>query len=430
MHPREQSVGGAVLVFALTGFAAVLLLGVVSVSLLRSTGTEEAIEDAKRVTRLAADALVAPRVTPGLLEGRPQDIRAMDEEVRRYVLKDPVVRIKIWSTDGTIIYSDEPRLIGQQYEFDEEDQEELRSGVVQAELSDLAGPENRFERQYPKLLEVYQGLKATNGEPVLFESYQRFARVAASGREIWQRFLPALIGALVLLELLQIPAAYLLARRLRERQRERSALLERVVDASAEERRRIAAALHDGPVQELAGVNFSLAAAAGEMEGGARETVEDAAARTRNTMRDLRSMLVDLYPATLHRSGLAAAVSDLLSPLRSSGVEVEADIPANLKLPEPTEALLFRTAREALQNVYKHAGAQHVTVQVRQWDGRAHLIVRDDGKGFHRNGDRNGGSEGLGLRLVADLAEEAGGELDIHSADGGGTVLRVEVPIR
>lgn len=430
MHAREQSVGGAVLVFALTGLAAVLLLGMVAVSVLRSTGTAEAIEDAKRTTRLASEGIVAPLITPGVLAGRQKDIDRLDRSVRASLLKDPVVRIKVWDLEGRIIYSDEPRLIGQRYAFGENEREEAyarRVGSEVAEVSDLTEPENRFERRYSKLLEVYQGLRATNGDPVLFESYQRFSRVAASGRDIWLQFLPALMGALVLLELIQIPAAYLLARRLRERQRERSALLQRAVDASAEERRRMAAALHDGPVQELAGVGFSLAAAAGTMEGEARTTVEDAAARTRETMRDLRSMLVELYPATLHRSGLAAALSDLVSPLRATGVEVEADVPAHLKLPEPTEALLFRAAREALQNVHKHAKAEHVTVQVRQWDGRARLIVRDDGRGFTPNGHEV--EEGLGLRLVADLTEEAGGELELHSADGDGTVLRVEVPV-
>jgi len=426
VHHREQSVFGPVAVFAITGLVAVFLLGLGAVSLLRSTATDEAIEDAERVTRLAGDAVVAPMITPGVLRGDPRAIDRLDAVVRRFLIGDRVVRVKLWTADGTIIYSDERRLIGQRYEVAGEELEALEQGTIDAEVSDVSGPENRYEARYRKLLEVYMGLQATDGERVLFESYQRFSSVAASGRRVWQRFLPALIGALVLLELLQIPLAFMLARRLRERQRERSLLLERAVDASAEERRRIAASLHDGPVQELAGVGFSLAAAASRMEGEERVVVEDAAARTRDTMRDLRTMLVELYPATLHRSGLAAAVSDLLSPLRSAGIDAHADIPATLALPAQAEALLFRAAREGLQNVYKHAGASHVDVRVRQEDGRAELIVRDDGKGLTE--DRE---PGLGLRLVSDLAEEAGGTLELTSGNGSGpgTVLRVEVPL-
>ena len=426
MHVREQSVLGPVLVFAVTGLVAVFLLGLGAVSLLRSTATDEAIDDAERVTRLAGDAVVAPMITPGVLRGDQQAIDRLDTVVRRFLIGDRVVRVKLWTSDGTIIYSDEPRLIGQRYEVKGHERKALLGGTIDAEVSTVSGPENRYEAQYNKLLEVYAGLRATNGERVLFESYQRFSSVAASGRRVWQRFLPALIGALVLLELLQIPLAFMLGRRLRERQRERSELLERAIDASADERRRIAASLHDGPVQELAGVGFSLAATASRMEGEEREAVEDAAARTRDTMRDLRTMLVELYPATLHRSGLAAAVSDLLSPLRAAGVNVDADIPATLALPAHAEALLFRAAREGLQNVFKHAGAANVSVRVRQWDGRAELIVQDDGRGLSR--DRE---PGLGLRLVTDLAEDAGGILELRSGNGTGpgTVLRVEVPV-
>jgi signal transduction histidine kinase len=341
------------------------------------------------------------------------------------------VRVKVWGLDGTILYSDEPRLIGQRYRLDVDERVAMRDQTTEAEISKVNGPENRFESQYEELLEVYQGLRTTDGEPVLFEAYQTVGNLAANSERIYLRFLPALIGALVLLELVQIPLAIMLARRLRDRQRERSALLQRAVDASAEERRRIAASLHDGPVQELAGVGFSLAAAAGRMNGEDRVAVEDAAARTRGTMRDLRTMLVELYPASLHRAGLAAAVSDVVSPLRASGVHTTVDIPADLRMPEAIEALLFRTAREALQNTRKHAHAENVTVRLDQEHGRVALTVQDDGRGFtpSTNGHTANGDGGLGLRLVSDLAAEAGGRLEIHSAPEQGTLVRVEVPV-
>src|SRR4051794_19043187 len=292
---REQSVGRAVLQFSLTGLVAVLLLGLICVQLLRATGTEEAIGDAKRITRLAADGVVAPAVTPGVLDGRPKDVAALDRLVRTRLLRDPVTRVKIWDASGRIVYADEPRLVGSRYPLGADELDALRSHAVDAEVSDLARPENRFERPYGKLLEVYQGIRATDGRPLLFESYQRFSSVAASGRRLWLRFLPALVVALVLLEIVQIPLAYLLARRLRDRQRERSALLQRAIDASEAERRRMAGELHDGPVQELAGVAFSLGAVSGRLngDGETRATVDEAAARTRGTMRELRSMLVE-----------------------------------------------------------------------------------------------------------------------------------------
>jgi two-component system, NarL family, sensor kinase len=431
---HEQSVRNAVLAFAITGLVAVLLLGLLAVQILQETAEAEAIDNAARVNRLASETIIAPRITPELLAREPAAIAKMDRAVELFMRESEVVRVKLWTLDGTIIYSDEDRLIGAKYKVGEEEQEVAREGSVESEISDVSGPENRFEQQFGRLLEVYHGVKSTNGQPVLFESYQRFSSIAANSERIYVRFLPAILGALLLLELVQIPLAVMLARRLRDRQRERSALLERAVDASTQERRRLAASLHDGPVQELAGVGFSLAAAAGRMDGEARATVEDAASRTRDTMRDLRTMLVELYPASLHRSGLAAAVSDVLSPLRAAGVETEVDIPADLHVPDRMEALLFRTAREALQNVRKHADATRVEVHVRADRSRVWLTVKDDGQGFvptpsnDGNGD-DGSDGGLGLRLVADLAEEAGGHLNIDSTPGRGTMVRVEVPI-
>ncbi|HEX8122198.1 MAG TPA: sensor histidine kinase [Solirubrobacteraceae bacterium] len=434
MEARQQSVGRAVLQFALTGLVAVLLLGLVAVQVLRSTGKDEAIADAKRVTRLAADGVVAPFVTPGVLAGNERELNRLDEIVRTRLIRDPVVRVKIWTLSGRVVYSDERRLIGSRYALGEDEVEDVRKGAVDAEVSDLGQPENRFERRYGKLLEVYQGIRSTDGEPLMFESYQRFSSVAASGRRLWLRFLPALIGALVLLEVVQIPLAYLLARRLRERQVERAALLERAVDASQEERRRIAAALHDGPVQELAGVAYSLAAASAQLPDsdgdGVRPAIDQAAARTRGTMRDLRTMLVELYPATLHRSGLQAAVEDLLSRLSAEGIETGCDIPADLALPEPIEALFFRAARESLQNVRKHAGATSVDVTVEERDGSVVLSVVDDGRGFEAASALTPEDPGhLGLRLVADLAREAGGVMRVDSIPGRGTRVCLEVPV-
>jgi two-component system, NarL family, sensor kinase len=429
--PHEQSVRRAVLSFAISGLVAVLLLGFFAVQIIRDTAEEEAIDDATRITKLAAAGIVEPRLTEKLLEGDEQALENMDHAVQRLLGETSIVRVKVWSLDGTIIYSDQEELIGQRYRLEEDQRVAMRDQSTASEISDVSGPENRFEARYGELLEVYQGLQTTDGQPVLFEAYQTLGTVAANTERIYVRFLPALFGALLLLELIQIPLAIMLARRLRDRQRERSALLQRAVDASAEERRRIAASLHDGPVQELAGVGFSLAAAAGRMEGDDRVAVEDAAARTRSTMRDLRTMLVELYPASLHRSGLAAAVSDVLSPLRASGVETTVDIPADVRMPEPVEALLFRTAREAVQNTRKHARASHVAVRLEQENGRVALSVQDDGRGFtpQANGRRANGEGGLGLRLVSDLAAEAGGRLDIHSAPEHGTLVRVEVPV-
>src|SRR3954453_13548515 len=297
--------------FAISGLLAMLLVGLIAVAVSRHVGTQQAIDDAKDVTRLAGQGIVMPDITDGVLAGDPAAMQRLDRTVRAHVLRDNIVRVKLWTPDGRVIYSDEPRLIGARYPLGEEESDALAGGRVEAEVSDLSRPENRYERSAGKLLEVYLPLRGPNGRPLLFEAYQRFRWVAASGRRPWLAFAPALFGGLLLLWLINLPLARSLAGRLQEGQREREQLLRRALDASQTERRAIAADLHDGVVQDLVGVSFSLAAQAERVNGRdaeAKAALQTGAAQTRDTVRALRTLLVEIYPPSLHRAGLAAAL--------------------------------------------------------------------------------------------------------------------------
>jgi two-component system, NarL family, sensor kinase len=428
---KQRSIATAVLQFAVTGTLVVLLLGFAAVELLRHTGTTEAIGDAKRVTSLAGNGIVAPNVTRGLERGDPKAIAQMDRVVRSRLLSGDVVRVKLWNANGRIVYSDEHRLIGFQTPLGDDDLRALRQGKADAEVSDLSRPENRFERPHKKLLEVYLGVKTPAGHRLLFETYQRFSSISASGQRLWQRFLPALVGALVLLELAQIPLAYSLARRLQRGQREREALLRRAIDASEIERRRIAGDLHDGVVQNLAGVSYGLSAAAQQLPRGSdtRSAVEEGATEARRTVRELRSLLVDIYPPNLHRSGLQAALADLLDGIRSQSCEARLSAPPDIELPQETEALFFRLAQEALRNVRRHADAKRVTVSLSATRAHAVLEVADDGAGFDPDEAEGRPNGHFGLRMMGDMVRDAGGSFDIVSAPGQGTRVRAEVAL-
>lgn len=421
---RETSVAGSVAKFAAAGLAAVALVGVASAAIIRRTATDEAVRQAKELTELAGEGIVEPAIGPGLAAGDPRALRRVDRVVRARVLRDPVVRVKVWTPQGRIIYSDEPALIGATYRLPEDERDALRTGKVKAEISDLTRPENSRERQYGKLLEVYLPVRTPEGEPVLFESYSRFSSIAASRRRQLEALAPALIGSLLLLVLIQVPIAWSLARRLRQRQREREALLRRTIEASDAERRRIAASLHEGVVQDLAGLALSLSAAAAA-DGSSGETLRGAASQARHAMRKLRATLVDLHPPSLRRAGLAAALEDLAGSLSARGTEVE--VTAEPDLPADVAELLFRTAAEALRNVEKHAGAAHVRVRAERNGSVARLSVRDDGRGFDPQAPR--GDDHIGLLLLEDLAVAAGGRLELRSEPGQGTTLLVEVPL-
>ena len=432
-RPAAPSTWSAVAKFAAGGLAALAAVGIGSYLLMRHIGTSEAIDNAKAVTRIVGREIVQPAVSDGVLSERRSSIERLDRVVRRRVLHEPIVRVKVWTRRGRIVYSDEPRLIGARYRLDRQNLEALLSGGVEADVSDLTQPENRFERSQGELLEVYLGIRAPNGQPLLFESYQRLSSIAAGGTSLWRAFAPTLIGALLLLALIQVPLAFLMARRLRQGHAEREALLQRSLSASDRERRRIAADLHDGVVQRLAGTAFSLAAAAKRDDGSRldsrREGLEKAAAQTRQSVRELRSLLVEIYPPSLKETGLESALLDLLEPLRERGISTELRIPSGVRLPDEAEAILYRVAQEAVRNAAEHAAAASVSVGVTLADGRAAITVEDDGRGLDiaANGIRVPSGH-FGLQLMRDLAADANGEMEIGRGSDGGTRVRVEVP--
>lgn len=428
----RSSLSNPVTQFALAGLGAVVLVGLVAALLLARAGKDEAIRDAKRLTALAGDGLVEPVVRDGLADGDPAARGPVDRIVRRSILdRDGIVRVKIWNPDSEIVYSDESRLIGDRFQLGDDELDILESGGTEAEETDLSEPENRYEQSDVDLVEVYMPIETPSGTPLLFETYLRSSFISSSGNRIWSTLAPVLLGALLVLAALQLPLAFSLARRLQRGQREREALLRRAIDASEMERRRIARDLHDGVVQDLAGVSYSIAAAANRAErdgkGTDGEGLDDAAARLRQSLRDLRGLLVEIYPADLHRAGLDAALSDIVAGLNSRGLEATLEVSDDLELSAERETLIFRVAQEALRNVVAHSQADHVEVSVERHDGVVRLEVDDDGQGF--SPDLTGGPRGhFGLRMLSDLAEEAGGRLDIDSEPGRGTRLRAEVP--
>lgn len=135
-------------------------------------------------------------------------------------------------------------------------------------------------------------------------------------------------------------------------------------------------------------------------------------------------MLVDIYPPDLHRAGLEAALRDLAAPLGARGIEATVSVPEGTRLSPTLETLFYRTAQEALRNVSRHSGATRVDVHLAVNGELARLVVDDDGRGF--DGEVEEGH--LGLRLLADLAREAGGGLTVESASGRGTRIVVEAP--
>jgi two-component system, NarL family, sensor kinase len=389
----------------------------------------EAVSDARAVTRVLATSVAQPAVPPGLVEQDPAAVDQLDRLVLARLLVDGVRRIKIWDRSGRILYSDETRLIGSRYHLGADERRVFTNGTVEAEISDLSKPENRFEPRRGGLLEVYTRIRAPEGQPLLFEAYYSLADVAARRQRILDRFRPITVGALAVFAVLTTPLILLLTRRVRKSGQERERLLHSAIEASDAERVRIARDLHDGVVQDLAGSSFALATLARSPQLPAEfgERLAGVSRTLRTSMRSLRSLLVEIYPPELHAEGLEAALTDLLSPLAARGITTTLVMDDLTAVPEERVALLWRVAQECVRNALRHAGPTRVDVRVDVSGDDLALCVNDDGTGFDTAAVP---AHHFGLRGLRSLSRDAGGRLEVRSAPGAGTSVRLAVPAR
>ena len=403
----------------------------------RRLAEREAVNDAANTADVLADVVVQPSLTDRLLAGDPKAVAKFDNLVNERILGDGVVRVKLWGKDGTILYSDQPELIGEKFPLGAEEREVLAKPRTVAEISDLARTENELDRKIGnKLVEVYRPVWTPSGTEALFEIYTPYDQVSQRTGQLWRGFAGVTLSSLLLFVVLLAPLLWHLLRRVRRAQRQRELLLERAVDASATERRRIAATLHDGPVQDLAATSFVIAGASAQARANGQTAVVDelgsVSASVRTSIRALRSLLVDIYPASLAQAGLGAALADLAQSVRAQGLEVRIDTDDDLGLEPDQERLVYRVAQETLRNAAKHAAPCTVTItlyRVPEADDAVVLDVVDDGNGFdvaERVAHPEPGH--FGLQLLADVATTGGALLQVASAPGRGTHWRLQVP--
>lgn len=434
---ERQSLARPVGLFALTSALALAVTAVAVVVLLRDSSRSEAIKDAKSLTDTYARTVVVPELTDAVLDLDPKATAEFAAKVGPRLADPRVIRIKIWRDDGTIVYSDEPRLIGRVFELEEELQAVLKAGGDEAEIGDTHNAENEFEKSEDIVLEVYTRVQTPSGRSALFEEYVPYDAVQDQSASIWWAFAPIVVAALALLWLVQLPVAWSMARRIRDGQNDRERLLRRALDASDTERRRIAADLHNGVVQTMAGAAYSLGAVENQLppdtSAEAAQLLADASSATRGSLRELRTLLVDIYPARLREVGLEAALHDLAAPLQARGVATRVSVELPERPPEDVEALIYRTAQEAVHNVRDHASASHVEVSLIADRPGWHLTVDDDGRGLDDEArallDSHDApaptGEHMGLRLLRENAADADGVLEIGGSPLGGVRVRL-----
>ena len=225
------------------------------------------------------------------------------------------------------------------------------TGGVTAGVSTLGKAANTAERDEGELLEVYAGVVDGSGRPLVVEAYVSTAQMRAEQRTILLALLSVAVGVLIAYQLAILPLAVGLARRVERGQEQHAQVLRRSLLATHRERLRIAHDLHDGVVQDLAGLTYAMPLVAQQLPSTpeaslARQTVADASVMLAHDVEALRSMLVDIHPPDLEGGGLAAAVRDLAERVESSGTTVQLDVPEAPDWALGTSRLVYRTLQE------------------------------------------------------------------------------------
>jgi signal transduction histidine kinase len=217
---------------------------------------------------------------------------------------------------------------------------------------------------------------------------------------------------------------------------QRKQLLDRTVQGAEEERTRLAAELHDGPIQRLTAVGYQLEEAQLLLEADdgrqARELVAGVRKELYGEITGLRRLMAALRPPVLDERGLTLALRDLLEAFeRRTGIGCVLQGESRIRVEPEIETVLYRVVQEALTNVAKHAHAGHVWVYLRVDDDRVDMQVHDDGIGFDASRVNGLVSDGhFGLAGMRERVEIAGGTHRLLSAPGDGTTIRVRLPRR
>ncbi len=194
------------------------------------------------------------------------------------------------------------------------------------------------------------------------------------------------------------------------------------------ERQRLARELHDSVTQALYSLTL-LAEAARRMAGSgelrqAQEPLYRLNAIAQQALKEMRLLVYELRPLVLKREGLVGALQHRLDAVEGrAGVEARLLVHGEVKLPSEVEEALYRIVQEALNNALKHAAASAVTVTIHAEEQAAEIEVVDDGTGFDPQTANAGG--GMGLTTMRERAEKMGARLEVESAPGQGTTVKV-----
>jgi signal transduction histidine kinase len=209
------------------------------------------------------------------------------------------------------------------------------------------------------------------------------------------------------------------------REDERSRLADRIITAEQDERRRLALFLHDGPVQNLAGIALMLDASVHAIADGrgedARGIIDRALTSHRETIRSLRDLSFNIEPVVLRDQGFVPAVRELANQLgMEHKVQIDVDAEPGERLGEKEQVGLYQIIRESLSQAVRRGPPTHISVVLRETsEGGLETVIADDGKGERRM---------RSLDAIAERASTLNGRFSVEQGEDGGTAIHVVLP--
>ena len=206
---------------------------------------------------------------------------------------------------------------------------------------------------------------------------------------------------------------------------DRERLVERIITAEQDERRRLALFLHDGPVQNLSGIALMLDAAVQAIDDGrpeaARGIMSSALERHRETIRSLRDLSFNIEPVVLRDQGFGTAVEELANQLgMEHRVQIEVDVDQAARLGEKEQVGLYQIVRESLNQAVRRGPPSKISVTIQETQGgQIETIVADNGTGERRT---------AALEAIGERATTLNGRFSVEQGADGGTAIRVVLP--
>ena len=376
--------------------------------------------------RAAMVSAIVDDLPPFDVEPTSAENVAFDVAVRINLLGGETVRVKVWTPEGMIVYSDASELVGESFELPFHAAGAFE-GANETHVSDLSDPAHAFDRGHGELIEFYVPLQHEGRSgPVVVEVEQDASGLNRALSEIARSVWISIAVGLAAIGLVMAVGVAARGRELNKKRRQAEQLLVSSFQAQEDERRRIVSALHDDIGQPMYRLLYGVEGlrAALEPEDSAATELDHLGDVVRQMDSTLRNELRLLHFELAADAGIATALEELVDLTRNEtelGLNLSIDLDYEPPAVDRTE--VYRAAREAITNVRKHADASHVDIKLYTDHGRLVLDVTDDGAGVGPVGE-----PGLGLSTTRQRFTALDGGVSLEQDADGGMRFRAWLP--